>query len=86
MTPAALRNAPRTRNPAVPKPPHAPGAKNPDATFDPTPDTHVPPSGHTVSYGRRAQTERAAAGKGKRARRKTQKKTTGRHPRGSRSA
>ncbi len=39
----------------------------PEATFDPTPDTKVPPRGHT-SFDRESQTERVAANKGKRAR------------------
>lgn len=77
---AVKRNVPRAGNPALPKPPHAPGAKSPDATFDPTPDTHVPMPGQTASYGRRAQTERAAAAKGKRARKNTRRGHTGRNP------
>ena len=39
----------------------------PDATFDPTPDTNVPMRGHT-SFPHNAQSERVAALKGQRAR------------------
>jgi len=45
----------------------------PDATFDPTPDTNVPLRGHT-SFQHNAQSERVAALKGQRARMSNRRK------------
>ncbi|MBK9175258.1 MAG: hypothetical protein IPM46_02745 [Flavobacteriales bacterium] len=68
----------RTRGKAAPDTTNAPQAEQheaptqpdvqlPAATYDPTPDTKVPPRGHT-SFDHNAQSERAAALKGQRAR------------------
>jgi hypothetical protein len=46
--------------------------QQPAATFDPTPDTVVPPRGQTSFHG--AQSERAAAAKGQRARQNQRRK------------
>lgn len=47
--------------------PAQPTVLRPGATFDPTPDTNVPPRGHTA-FDRNTQTERVAANKASRAR------------------
>lgn len=71
---AAAQLQTRLRKQQVPQQPQAehevhtsPDPQRPDATYDPTPDTNVPLRGHT-SFQHNAQSERAAAMKGQRAR------------------
>jgi len=61
------RARPQNEQPQAEHETHMPEQQRPDATYDPTPDTNVPMRGQT-SFQHNAQSERAAALKGQRAR------------------